>query len=144
VEPGRFVVPSLLPTDGPIREVLAGDGWHAFQRDARIDLFDAEGAYLGRDAPGGERSFVAAAATARRVLALDAVEPGRDPVPLRFGTYLTDLDVRRGGLEADPPVLLRSLGQAMRSIVVVDGAAIVGNGSSLQAVIFAPDAAASP
>jgi hypothetical protein len=32
----------------------------------------------------------------------------------------------------------------MRSIVVVDGAAIVGNGSSLQAVIFAPDAAASP
>jgi outer membrane protein assembly factor BamB len=144
VDAGRFVVPSLLPSDGPLRDVLAGAGWHAFQRDARVDFFDAEGAYLGRDAPGGERSFVASAASARRLLALDAVEPGRDPVPLRFGAFLCDLDVRRGGLEADPPVRLRSLGQPLRSIVAVEGAVVVGNGTTLQAVVFAPVAAPSP
>ena len=144
VEPGRFAVPSLLPSDGPLRDVLAGAGWHAFQRDARVDFFDAEGAYLGRDAPGGERSFVASAASARRLLALDAVEPGRDPVPLRFGAFLCDLDARRGGLEADPPVRLRSLGQPLRSIVAVEGAAIVGNGTTLQAVVFSPGTVPSP
>jgi hypothetical protein len=144
VDAGRVVVPSLLPSDGPLRDVLAGAGWHAFQRDARVDFFDAEGAYLGRDAPGGERSFVASAASARRLLALDAVEPGRDPVPLRFGAFLCDLDVRRGGLEADPPVRLRSLGQPLRSIVAVEGAVVVGNGTTLQAVVFAPVAAPSP
>ena len=144
VDAGRFVVPSLLPADGPLRDVLSGDGWHAFQRDARVDFFDAGGAYIGRDAPSGERSFVASAASARRLLVLDAVEAGRDPVPLRFGAFLCDLDARRGGIEADPPVRLRSLGQPLRSIVAVEGAAVVGNGTSLQAVVFAPGAASSP
>jgi len=129
------------PATAPVREFLRGDGWFATLRDDRADLFSPDGAHLGRDAPGGDRSYVGAAAAASRVFVLDAGAPSGDPVQLRFGVLLRDLDASHGGLERSPPLVLRSLGQRLGRVTAIDGAVAASNGAVVDLVEFsAPDA----
>jgi outer membrane protein assembly factor BamB len=135
VEPNAFAASAVL-AHSPIRQIAVGEGWIAAVRDSYADYFSPDGAHLGRDAPGSERVYVAAAASATRLFILDASGAGGDPVPLRFPILLHDLDVSHGGLESAPPLVVRSLGQRSRDLVVSDGIVAAGNGSVVQAVEF--------
>ena len=137
VAPSAFAVSGAV-AHSPVREITVGEGWIAAVRDSYTDYFSSEGAYLGRDAPGSERAYVAAAASTSRLFVLDAGFAGSDPVPLRFSTVLHDLDVSHGGLESAPPLLVRSLGQRSRDMAVSDGIVAVSNGSVVQAIEFSP------
>jgi hypothetical protein len=135
VDPNAFAASAVL-AHSPIRQIAVGEGWIAAVRDSYADYFSLDGAHLGRDAPGSERAYVAAAASATRLFILDAGGAGSDPVPLRFPILLHDLDVSHGGLESAPPLVVRSLGQRSRDLVVSDGIVAAGNGSVVQAVEF--------
>jgi len=137
VTPGAFA-PSGVVAQSPVRQIAVGEGWIAAVRDSHADYFSLQGAHLGRDAPGSERAYLAAAASATRLFVLDAGVAGSDPVPLRFPILLHDLDVSRGGLESAPPLMVRSLGQRSRDMAVSDGIVAVSNGSVVQAVEFSP------
>ncbi len=131
---GAFVVPSYSP-DSPIREVVDGTSWVALVADGRTDFFSPEGAWTGRDAPSTERAYVRAAASTDRLFMLDAGVAG-DPVPLRFGLLLRELDAQHGGLESAPPVMLRALGQRLNELTALDGAIAVSNGAVIQVVEY--------
>ena len=137
VTPSAFA-PSGMVAQSPVREIVVGEGWIAAVRDSHADFFSLQGAHLGRDAPGSERAYLAAAASTTRLFVLDAGVAGSDPVPLRFPALLHDLDVSRGGLESAPPLMVRSLGQRSRDMAVSDGIVAVSNGSVVQAVEFSP------
>ena len=128
------------PTDGEIRtavrDVMSGAGWFAAIREDRTEFFDASGRPLGRDAPGADRSFVAAAPSARRLFLLDAGLQASDPVPLRFPVLLRDLDAQAGAMEPLPPLLMRTLGQRHAALSVFDGVVAASNGSVIQLVEF--------
>lgn len=119
-----------------VREVMVGADWFAAIHEDRAELFDIAGNRLGRDAPGADRSYVAAAPSAARLLLLDAGAQGSDPVPLRFPVLLRDLDARTGAMEPDAPVLLRTLGQRHAALAVLDGAVAASNGSVIQLLEF--------
>ena len=133
---GAFNIPSDSP-DTPIREVVDGKSWVALIADGRTDFFSPEGAWTGRDAPSTERVYVrrAAAASTNGLFTLDAGVAG-DPVPLRFGILLRELDARYGGLESAPPVMLRSLGERLTDLTALDGAIAVSNGSVIQVIEY--------
>ena len=131
---GAFVVPSYSP-DSPIREVVDGTSWVALVADGRTDFFSPEGAWTGRDAPSTERAYVRATASTDRLFMLDAGVAG-DPVPLRFGLLLRELDAQHGGLESAPPVMLRALGQRLNELTALDGAIAVSNGAVIQVVEY--------
>lgn len=125
-----------------VREVMSGADWFAAVHEDRAEFFDATGRSLGRDAPGADRSFVAAAPSAGRLFLLDAGLQASDPVPLRFPVLLRDLDARGGGMEPLAPVLLRTLGQRHAALAVLEGAVAASNGSVIQLIEFS-DAPAS-
>ena len=137
VAPGVFAA-SGAAAHAPVREIAVGEGWIAAVRDSHADYFTPEGAHLGRDAPGSERAYLGAAASASRLFVLDAGTGTTDQVPLRFSTLLHDLDVSRGGLESAPPLVVRSLGQRSKDMAVSDGIVAVSNGSVVQVVEFSP------
>lgn len=120
----------------PVREVLTGEGWMAAVHDDGVEFLGASGRPAGRDAPGADRAYLAAAATAGRLFILDGGVEGSDPVPMRFGVLLRDLDASAGGLEAAPPVLVRTLGQRVSSLRAISGGLAVSNGSSIQVLEF--------
>ncbi|MCX5640156.1 MAG: PQQ-binding-like beta-propeller repeat protein [Planctomycetota bacterium] len=131
---GAFVAPS--PTPGaPIREVVDGKTWVAFMADGRTDFFSPDGAWIGRDAPGTERAYSHPVASADSLFLLDTGVAG-DPVPLRFGILLRELDARHGGLESAPPLMLRSLGQRLNELTAQTGAIAVSNGSVIQVIEY--------
>jgi outer membrane protein assembly factor BamB len=131
---GAFIVPSRSP-DAPIREVVDGTSWVAVVTDGRTDFFSPEGVWTGRDAPSTERAYVRATASTDGLFMLDAGVAG-DPVPLRFGILLRELDARQGGFESAPPVMLRSLGQRLNELTALDGAIAVSNGSFIQVIEY--------
>ena len=131
---GAFIVPSRSP-DAPIREVVDGTSWVAVVTDGRTDFFSPEGVWTGRDAPSTERAYVRATASTDGLFMLDAGVAG-DPVPLRFGLLLRELDARQGGFESAPPVMLRSLGQRLNELTALDGAIAVSNGSFIQVIEY--------
>lgn len=140
----------LMPAQSPegdvrtaVREVMSGAGWFAAIREDRAEFFDVAGRALGRDAPGADRSFVAAAPSADRLFLLDGGLQASDPVPLRFPVLLRDLEARTGGMEPLAPVLLRTLGQRHAALAVLDGAVAASNGSVIQLVEFSDPPASS-
>ena len=124
----------------PVRDVLAGSGWMAAVHDDGIEFLDGRGVPIGRDAPAADRAYLAASASAGRLFVLDGSVEGSDPVPMRFGVLLHDLDASAGGLESAPPVLLRALGQRISSVKVIDGGLAVSNGSIIQVLEFSGSA----
>jgi outer membrane protein assembly factor BamB len=126
-----------------VREVMTGAGWFAAIREDRAEFFDSAGRRLGRDAPGADRSFVAAAPSAARLFLLDAGTQESDPVPLRFQVLLRDLDARSGAMEPAAPVLLRSLGQRHAALAVIDAGLAASNGSVIQLIEFSDPSAPS-
>lgn len=139
VVPGAFAAPTFSSAS-PVREVCAGSGWIAAVRDDRVDFFAEDGTFLGRDAAGGDRSYVDAAASMDRLFLLDGGSAPGDGVPLRFGVMLRDLDARLGGMEPAAPVLLRSLGQRIGAIGVIPGAVIASNGSAVHVIEYSSSA----
>jgi outer membrane protein assembly factor BamB len=134
---GRFRGADLASAArSPVRDVVAGAGWIAGIRDDGVDFLDGTGRPIGRDAPGAERSLVAAAASADRLFVLDAGVEGSDPVPMRFGALLHSLAAGDGGREPEPPLLVRMLGQRPGSLRVIDGGVAVSNGTSIQVFEF--------
>jgi outer membrane protein assembly factor BamB len=131
---GAFNIPSDSP-DAPIREVVDGKSWVALIADGRTDFFSPEGAWTGRDAPSTERAYGRTAASNHGLFMVDTGVAG-DPVPLRFGILLRELDARHGGLESAPPVMLRSLGQRLNDVTALDGAIAVSNGSIIQVIEY--------
>ena len=131
---GAFVVPSHSP-DAPIREVVDGKSWVALIADGRTDFFSPEGGWTGRDAPSTERVYGRVAASNHGLFIVDGGVAG-DPVPLRFGILLRELDARHGGLESAPPVMLRSLGQRLNDVTALEGAVAVSNGSVIQVIEY--------
>jgi hypothetical protein len=131
---GAFVVPSHSP-DAPIREVVDGKSWVALIADGRTDFFSPEGGWIGRDAPSTERVYGRVAASNHGLFIVDGGVAG-DPVPLRFGILLRELDARHGGLESAPPVMLRSLGQRLNDLTALEGAIAVSNGSVIQVIEY--------
>lgn len=129
-----FIAPSPTPTS-PVREVVDGRAWVAFIRDGQTDFFSSKGVWIGRDAPGTDRAYVRAVASAEALFILDAGSPA-DPVPLRFGILLRELDARHGGLELAPPLMLRSLGQRLGELTALDGAIAASNGSVIQVIEY--------
>ena len=126
-----------------VREVMTGAGWFAAVREDRVEFYEASGRRTGRDAPGSDRSFVAAAPSADRLFLLDAGTQQSDPVPLRFQVLLRDLDSRTGAMEQRAPVLLRSLGQRHAALSVVEGGVAASNGSAIQLIEFSDPPAPS-
>jgi outer membrane protein assembly factor BamB len=140
---GVFEVPGAPPL-GTLREIVQGDRWAAFVRDDRVDFFDLQGAYLGRDAPLSDRAYIAVAGSRDRLFLLDAGGDRSELSEGRFGVELHELDPAAGGLAAAPPLMLHTVGQRISAVTVVDGWVIVSNGSVLQAVQMRGSSASAP
>jgi hypothetical protein len=119
------------------RDLCTGPAWSAVLFDDRVSFLGAGGTPLGQTAPGFRRRFVAAAAASDRLFALDDLAVDDDSVGLRHQALLHSFDPARGGLEARPPILVRSLGRPITELAVLEGAVAVGNGTSVQVLEFA-------
>ena len=128
--------PSERRMRSPVREVTAGADWIAAVHDDGVEFLDSAGAPSGRDAPGTDRTYLGATASAGRLFVLDGSVEGSDPVPMRFGVLLRELDAAAGGLEATPPVLLRALGQRLSAVRAIEGGVAVSNGSIIQVLEY--------
>lgn len=133
IDPEAFRTPEST-TLSPVRDLLEGDGWVAVLRDDRIDYFDLEGHFIGRDSPAADRGYLAAAAARGRLFVLDAGGQRSDLGGGRFPVLLHDFDPTAGGLATVPPMLLRTVGQRLSQIIAADGWVIVSNGSVMQAI----------
>jgi hypothetical protein len=122
------------PSPSPVRDVLAGDGWIALVREGRIDFFDMDGRCLGRDVPGDDHSYVAAAASRSRAFVLDTAAPSSDLSGGRLLSTVDTLDPLAGGRLAAPRIVLRMVGQRADAMAAIDGWVATSNGSVIQAI----------
>jgi outer membrane protein assembly factor BamB len=129
-------------SDATVATMVSGKGWFAaLSRDSAIFL-DAAGALRGRSAPGGDRTFVAAAAALGRLFVVDHAVGKAEAEEIRSTVLLRDLDPSAGGFERSPPLVLRTVLRRITDISVHDGGVAVGNGSTVQALVFSKGAGA--